>query len=130
MIRHNQKSNWLNDLSSLSLQVQRTIRYPRRGIILFFPQPQGDFNEFGYRLIRELSCWGSPLYSCARWIHINEKLLFPIRVGGFVGSTKLGFVLNFEGPELACPGLHVLQPAQPRVKERVQEDAGVIALFP
>lgn len=40
------------------------------------------------------------------------------------------FVRDFEGPELACHRLHVLQRAKPVAVMVVQEDTAVIALVP
>lgn len=102
--------------------------YLQSGVILFLPQPQSDFNEFRYRLIHELSCWGSPPCSYAQRVHINVKLFPSIGVGGFVRHSVFGFSLNFKRPELACLGLHVLESAQPLINMLVQEDTGFITL--
>jgi len=74
--------------------------------------------------------WIPPTYTYAQWIHVNVELLILVVVEGLVGTTKLRSAENFEWPELASQGFHVLKTAEPLVEVLAEEDAcAVVSSF-
>lgn len=121
------KALFLNYFSSSGPEIGWAIRYFWCWIVLFFPQPQGDFNNFSYSLMHEPSSWISPTYAHAQGIHVNVEPSIIVVVQSFVGSTKFRPTENFEGPKLASRGFHVLKTAEPLVEVLAQEYTWAVA---
>ncbi len=88
----------------------------------------GEVHKLRQNEIHEFNVGIAPSQSRAGCVDVNVEPRVIEVISCLACPPVQRFVRDFEGPELACHRLHVLQGAKPVAVLIVQEDAAVIAL--